>query len=130
MATVPDRIYFKDRHSHITRANHAHAFQFGLSDPAEEIGKTDFDFISEEIARIKYDQEQEIIRTGQPLIGLEEPDAQGGWALTTKMPLRDEHGEMIGTSLCRNSRAEQSIEGGKSALLSEIFTCWRAIRSL
>jgi PAS domain S-box-containing protein len=97
MATVPDRIYFKDRNGHITRANHAHASQFGLHDPAEEVGKTDFDFIPEEIAQIKYDQEQEIIRTGQPLIGLEEPDAQGGWTLTTKMPLRDEKGELIGT---------------------------------
>jgi serine phosphatase RsbU (regulator of sigma subunit) len=37
------------------------------------------------------------MRTGQPLLSLEEPDANGRWALTTKMPLRDEHGEIIGT---------------------------------
>ena len=68
-----------------------------MSDPAEEIGKSDFDFFPEEQARPKYEQEQEIIRTGQPILNLEEPDGIGRWALTTKMPLRDEHGDIIGT---------------------------------
>lgn len=96
MANVPDSIYFKDRDSRITHANRAHALGFGLSDPAEEIGKTDFDFFPEEQARPKYELEQEIIRTGHPTIGLEEPH-KNGWVLTTKMPLRNEHGEVIGT---------------------------------
>jgi PAS domain S-box-containing protein len=97
MESVPDRIYFKDRESRITRANKAHAVTLGLSDPSEEIGKSDFDFFPEEQARAKYELEQEIIRTGQPVLGLEEPDGIGHWALTTKMPLRDEHGNIIGT---------------------------------
>ena len=69
----------------------------GFRDPAEVVGKSDFDFFPEELARVKYEQEQEIIRTGQPILNLEEPDAGGRWSLTTKMPLRDEHGEIIGT---------------------------------
>jgi PAS domain S-box-containing protein len=97
MATVPDAIYFKDLNSCITHANQAHARYRGFDDPSEEIGKTDFDFFPEKQAQIKYVQEQEIIRTGQPLLELEEADAQGRWVLTTKMPLRDEHGEIIGT---------------------------------
>jgi PAS domain S-box-containing protein len=97
MENVPDRVYFKDLESRITRANKAHAVKLGLSDPAEEIGGSDFDFFPEEQARVKYEQEQEIIRTGQPLLNLEESDGMGHWALTTKMPLRDEHGEIIGT---------------------------------
>jgi PAS domain S-box-containing protein len=96
MEHVPDSIYFKDRESRITKANKAHAIGFGLSDPVEEIGKTDFDFFPEEQARPKYEQEQEIIRSGQPVLALEEPDG-ARWALTTKMPLRDEHGAIIGT---------------------------------
>ena len=48
-------------------------------------------------ARLKYEQEQQIIATGQPMLNIEEPDFGGRWALTTKMPLRDEHGEIIGT---------------------------------
>jgi PAS domain S-box-containing protein len=97
MEMVPDRIYFKDRESRITRANKAHALLLGLRDPAEEIGKTDFDFFPEDQARSKFEQEQTIVCTGQPILALEEPDGKGQWALTTKMPLRDEYGQIIGT---------------------------------
>jgi PAS domain S-box-containing protein len=97
MENIPDRIYFKDLHGQITRANRAHAVRLGLSDPAEEVGRSDFDFFPEEQARVKYEQEQEIIHTGEPVLNLEEADDEGQWALTTKMPLRDENGEIIGT---------------------------------
>jgi PAS domain S-box-containing protein len=97
MESIPDRIYFKDLQSRITKANKAHATMMGFSNPVEEIGKTDFDFYPEELARARYDQEQKIIRTGQSLLSVEEPDGTGRWALTTKMPLRDEHGKIIGT---------------------------------
>lgn len=100
MENVPDRIYFKDLNGRFTRTNKAHALRVGLSDPADEIGKSDFDFFPEEQARVKYELEQEIIRTGQP-ISLEEEsvssDGRPGWVLTTKMPLRDERGRIIGT---------------------------------
>ena len=101
MATVPDRIYFKDRGGRITQANMAHARLMGLNDSFGEVGRTDFDFFPEEDARRKYDQEQEIIRTGQPLVNLEEhdvwPDGREVWSLTTKMPLYNERSEIIGT---------------------------------
>ena len=97
LENVPDSIYFKDRESRITHANLAHARLMGFHDPREELGKSDFDFFSEELARLKYEQEQAILRTGKPLLALEEPDAQGRWSLTTKMPLQDECGEIIGT---------------------------------
>ncbi|MBN1887138.1 MAG: substrate-binding domain-containing protein, partial [Thermoflexales bacterium] len=97
MASVPDSIYFKDRDSCFTQANQALAQLFGVDDPAKLIGKSDFDFFAADQANPKYEQEQAILRTGQALLDLEEPDAGGRWALTTKMPLRDEHGAIIGT---------------------------------
>jgi PAS domain S-box-containing protein len=97
MESVPDRIYFKDLESRITRANKAHATMMGFGDPAEEIGKTDFDLFPQELAQAKYDLEQEIIQTGRPVLTLEEADGPDVWMLTTKMPLRDEHGEIVGT---------------------------------
>ncbi len=97
MANVPDSIYFKDRNSQFLQANQAMTRRLGFSDPAAILGTTDFDFFPEEYARLKYAQEQDILQTGQPLLALEEPDTGGRWALTTKMPLRDEHGEIIGT---------------------------------
>ena len=97
MANVPDSIYFKDRDSRILQINQSIAARFGFEHPDEAIGKTDFDLFPAEQARLKYEAEQEIIRTGQAILALEEPDAGGRWALTTKMPLRNEYGEIIGT---------------------------------
>jgi len=97
MANVPDSIYFKDRESRFLRVNHALAVLFHTNDPADLIGKSDFDYFPEEQAHTKYEEEQTIIRTGQPILNYEESDAGGRWALTTKMPLRDEHGNIIGT---------------------------------
>jgi rsbT co-antagonist protein RsbR len=97
MENVPDSIYFKDLESRFTRLDKALARHFELDDPAEGVGKSDYDFFPEEQAQPKYEQEQEIIRTGQPIMDLEEPDGVGHWSLTTKMPLRDENGEIIGT---------------------------------
>ena len=65
------------------------------------MGKSDFDFFTEEHARPAYEAEQEIIRTGQPLLNLEEketwPDRPDTWVATTKLPLRDHTGAIIGT---------------------------------
>jgi PAS domain S-box-containing protein len=120
MANVPDSIYFKDRDSRITRVNQAHAHWIGLDDPSREVGKTDFDLMPAELAQVRYEQEQEIIRAGQPLLALEEPDGKGNWWLTTKMPLRDEHGEIIGTyGISRDitplKRTEEALKFAKEA---------------
>jgi PAS domain S-box-containing protein len=97
MENIPDLIYFKDLESRFTRINQAHATYFGLANPAEAIGKSDFDYFSEEDARSRYNQEQQLIATDQPLLRLEETDHEGRWCQTTKMPLRDEKGHVIGT---------------------------------
>ncbi|MGC1375101.1 MAG: substrate-binding domain-containing protein, partial [Anaerolineales bacterium] len=97
MESVPDRIYFKDAQSRITRVNRAFAIKMGAQDSSELIGKSDFDFFPLDQAEIKYQQEQELMKIGQPILGLEEPDGVDHWALTTKMPLRDEKGMVIGT---------------------------------
>jgi PAS domain S-box-containing protein len=120
MDNVPDAIYFKDTGSRFIRTNRAHAERwFGLSDPAQAVGKTDFDFFSEDHARQAYEDEQEIIRAGQPLLNMEEretwPDRPDTWVLTSKMPLRDEKGEIIGTfgitrDITARKRAEEKIE--------------------
>src|SRR5215207_18360 len=100
LGNVPDYIYFKDTESRFIRSSKAHAQAFGLSDPAQMIGKSDFDFFTEEHARPAYEDEQEIIRTGQPLSKEEREtrsDRSDRWVLTTKMPLRDQEGKIVGT---------------------------------
>ena len=116
MDNLPDVIYFKDRESRFTRINKAHAKGFGLSDPAQAIGKTDFDFFAEEHARQAFADEQEIIRTGQPILAKEEkeawPDGRETWVSTTKMPLRDANGNILGTfGVSRDVTERKSLEG-------------------
>jgi PAS domain S-box-containing protein len=100
MENVPDRIYFKDLNSRITRANKAHATRHGFGSPAEEIGKSDADFYPPEEARHRHEQEQQIIQSGQSL-SIEEknvwPNGHVDWSQTIKMPLRDERDNIIGT---------------------------------
>src|SRR5205814_6243 len=97
----PDSIYFKDTQSRIIKCSKAHALLFGVLATEEVVGKTDFDFFAEAHARPAFEDEQEIIRTGIPMIGKVEdeiwPDGRCSWALTTKMPFRNAEGEIIGT---------------------------------
>ena len=97
----PDQIYFKDLQSRFIKASSVQAKNFGMASPDALVGKTDFDFFTEEHARPAFEDEQEIIRTGRPLIGkVEKENWQDGretWAISSKMPLRNNAGEIIGT---------------------------------
>ncbi len=101
MDNIPDHIYFKDLNSRFIRMNKSQAERFGLNNPAEAIGKSDFSFFSEEHAQQAFNDEQEIIRTGIPIINFEEketwPDGHISWVFTTKEPMRDQSGKIIGT---------------------------------
>jgi PAS domain S-box-containing protein len=66
METTPDHIYFKDEESRFIQVSRAQANLFALKDPAEAIGKTDFDFFTTEHAQQADVDEQEIVRAGRP----------------------------------------------------------------
>lgn len=114
MDNVPDHIYFKDLESRFIRNNLAHAASFGLKDPSGLVGKSDFDFFHEDVARQQYKDEQEIIRTGLSLTKEERTirsDGSVNWYLSTKMPLRDEHGKIVGTfGISRDITRRKDIE--------------------
>jgi PAS domain S-box-containing protein len=101
MENLPDYIYFKDLESRFTRTSWSHARVLGLRDPAEAVGKTDADFYGADHARKALADEENVIRSGTPLVNIEEretyPDRPDTWAITTKMPLRNARGEIIGT---------------------------------
>lgn len=128
---LPDHLYFKDLQSRFLRISKPHAAKFGLSDPAAVTGKTDFDFFKIEHAQQAYDDEQEIIRTGRPKINIIEketwPDGRVTYVSTTKLPLRDEHGEVIGTfGLTRDITEMKELEQALSAerrLLRTLIDC-------
>ena len=112
---VPDDIYFKDLASRFIRVSKSRALRAGFSDPRELIGKSDFDHFTSEHAQPAYDAEQRIIRTGQPLIDIEEketwPDGRVTWASTSKLPLYDQEGRVIGTfGISRDITARKETE--------------------
>jgi PAS domain S-box-containing protein len=94
-------IYFKDLQSRFVLINCAQARRLRLATAEEALGKSDWDFFTEEHAKQAFFDEQEIIRTGCPLIDKEEketwPDGRVTWASTTKMPLLAPDGRTIGT---------------------------------
>jgi len=98
---IPDNVFFKDRSSRFVLISHAMAKYFGMDSPAQALGKTDIDIFSSEHAKQAFEDEQEIIRTGQAKAGMEQketwPDGHESWVLTTKIPLRDRRGRIIGT---------------------------------
>ncbi len=115
MDNVPDMIYFKDTASRFTRVNKAQAEFLGLGDPQAALGKTDFDFQAPELAKSFYAEEQEIVRTGKPLIDRLEfnPTAQGEdrWFSATKVPIFDQAGQVAGlVGVSRNITRLKKIE--------------------
>ena len=101
METIPDMIYFKDLVSRFVQVNRAEAHLLGVARPEDAIGKTDFDFFIPLHAQAAFDVEQEIIRTGKPLLGQVEQilsrDGSTAWGSTSKLPWRDATGSIIGT---------------------------------
>lgn len=97
---IPDNVFFKDRDSRFIRISQAMAEYIGLADPAQAVGKTDSDIFSSEHAHQALANEQEILRTGQAKVEEEKetwPDGHETWVLTTKVPLKDRRGQIVGT---------------------------------
>jgi PAS domain S-box-containing protein len=113
----PDKIYFKDRQSRFVKASKAMVVQFGIGSPEALVGKTDFDFFTDAHARPAFEDEQKIIRTGQPMIDMEEREAWNDgrvtWVSSTKLPWLDDQGKIIGImgisrDITQRKRAEES----------------------
>jgi PAS domain S-box-containing protein len=119
---IPAFIYAKDVGSRFIAMNAALARNMGTT-PEEAMGKTDFEFHTPELARKFYSDEQEMLRSGQSIIDLEEPGfdqvtGQPRTVVTSKVPLRDENGTVIGLigvgfDITERKRAEQRLAAGE-----------------
>jgi PAS domain S-box-containing protein len=112
---IPDCMYVKDLESRFVMANSRLAYVVGAKSPDELLGKTDFDFFPRELASAFYEDEQNVIRSGQPLYNREEQSFDGAGnsthVLTTKVPVRDSEGRIIGIAgLGRDITARKEME--------------------
>jgi PAS domain S-box-containing protein len=120
---IPDYIFLKDIHSRFAMANNAVLAAGRLTGNEQLVGKTDFDFFTPDIAQPFYDDEQQIIASGHALVNKEEAsvDPKTGarlWFLTTKVPLKDQHGNITGIlGISRNITGRKRADDKFRALL-------------
>lgn len=100
MNNLPDSIYFKDKESKFVLINKALAEKFRLKKTEEAIGKKDFDFFEKEYAKPRYEGEQYVIKTGNPLVEQEKKEVFKGkperWVSSIKVPWYDGNNNIIG----------------------------------
>ena len=129
MDNIPDRIYFKDKNSKFIRANKALAKLFGIDNPAELYGKSDFDFNDEKYAKQFYEDEQKLMRSGTPQINKIESHFRGGslvWGMATKIPIYNKKNELLGLvgitrDFTAQKRLEDALEQEKDLLQHLVF---------
>jgi PAS domain S-box-containing protein len=113
---LPSHIFVKDLNSRFVIVNPGVVEQLGATSMDEVIGKADFDFYpDQDVARGYYEVEQEIMRTGKPLINMEhyihDPGGGARWILETKVPLRDLDGKITGlVGLNHNITERKQVE--------------------
>jgi PAS domain S-box-containing protein len=138
-----DHIYFKDLNSRFIKVSDALAARHD-STPEQMLGKTDYDFFGPVHAQQAFDDEQEIMRTLEPIIDKEErEDNQDGtvsWVSTSKMPLFDLAGKLIGTfGISRDVTRRKKAENSREALFeiseavftsSDLFSLYKTIHEV
>ena len=97
---IIDAVFVKDAEGRYMLGNAAHAQRLGIASPTDVVGKTSYDFFPEEVARGFEQDDAEVLRTGGAIINRHEfiGGAEGSvqWLSTTKVPLRDASGGIIG----------------------------------
>lgn len=123
---LPDAVYFKDQQNRIIKVNKYYSRGVGLN-PDEVIGKTDFDFFSREQAEKMFNDDTAVLQTGTPIIGKIErtllPDGTWNQAITTKIPMYDTAGKIIGTmGITRDMTEYANLERERLTMLVNALT--------
>jgi len=117
---LPDPIYVKDSAGRYLLDNTTHVRFLGLTSPDQVAGKTVFDLFPRHLAERFHADDEQVIRSGQPLLNREEPviDREGNqrWLWTAKVPLRDGSGSIAGLvgisrDITDRKVAEQQLRG-------------------
>ncbi|MFN8531752.1 MAG: PAS domain S-box protein [Anaerolineae bacterium] len=115
---IPDFIYVKDRQHRLILNNAAYVQAIGAKSGEEIIGKTDLDLLPTQFAVQFHADEERLFETEQAINNLEEhvfgPDGSEAWMLTSKAPLRNIQGEIIG--LVGTTRNISAIKAAGEAL--------------
>jgi len=115
---LPGTIYIKDAKARKIIANKADVTTIGANSEAEVIGKTDLELFPNDIGLRGYQNDMEVLKTGEAIINKEEVfyDANGEqhWLSTSKVPVYDEYGKVsrilgIGHNITERKRSEEAL---------------------
>jgi len=132
---IPDSIYCKDIAGRKTLANHMELMYSGVHSEADILGKTDFDIYPAEIAEGFNVDDQIVMQEDRPVLNREEfiLDAQGNkkWLLTSKLPMKDESGKIIGLlgighNITERKLAEETLKQNQERY-SELYKLFRLL---
>jgi diguanylate cyclase (GGDEF)-like protein/PAS domain S-box-containing protein len=124
---LPDSLWVKDTGSRFVIANKTTARHIGVAGPADLIGKTDLELLPMEFAQKFIADEQRVVQSGLPMLSQEEY-AWGNktWVSTTKVPLRDERGEIFAVAGMSRDITErklaEALRNGQAQILEMIAT--------
>jgi diguanylate cyclase (GGDEF)-like protein/PAS domain S-box-containing protein len=98
---APIRVFWKDRESRFLGCNSLFAQDAGYTQPAQLIGKNDFDMAWKDLAGLYRSDDRKVMASGMAQLNYEEPqntpDGRAIWLRTSKVPLSDTNtGEIIG----------------------------------
>jgi PAS domain S-box-containing protein len=125
LENIPDHIYFKDVQSQFITVSRSLAARCG-KEVSDFVGKTDFDFFAPEHAKNAYADEQNIIRTNEPVLDKLEkevwPDGRVFWVISSKLPWHDQNGKIIGTfgmsrDVTKNVEMQKALEDSNRQLM-------------
>ncbi len=113
---IPQKIFMKDRELNYLSTNENYARDLGIQ-PADIVGKTDYDFYPKDLAEKYRADDIRIMETAQ-LEELDEKYLQEGretWVHTIKTPVRDENGEIVALlgifwDIAERKRVEEKLE--------------------
>ena len=98
--TMPDPVFVKDVKGRYVMDNKAHREFLHLEENDTIEGKTVFNFFPEALASARNADDQQVLETGKPLRNREEPGLPNGaantWLSTTRVPLREPGGRILG----------------------------------
>ncbi|HQZ66609.1 MAG TPA: response regulator [Planctomycetaceae bacterium] len=100
LQNLPEVIYFKDVQGRFTCVSQSLATSLGCKTTHEVVEKSDINFFPAPYAAAARADEEKVMKTGEPLVGKAEevhwPGNRTAWVSTTKAPLRDKSGQIVG----------------------------------
>ena len=123
---LPDSVYVKDRESRKIISNPVDMKYLGVSAESDVLGKNDYDMYPKEVAESSFADDQYVFKTGQPQINKEDffIDNQGQkhWMLNSKVPIRDDNGNIIGLVGIGRDITDRKTEETRLKLLESVIT--------